>query len=455
MNINIKQEIKELIPALTKEEFEQLESNIKAEGCRDPLVLANVEEEEFLADGHNRLDICERNNIPFTTVTKKFENLNEVKIWVAKNQLGRRNISVFTRAELVEHLRVIFEEKAKKNLSLGGQLKGEALFDVKQGSIEIKKVDVSHEVAKIAGLGRNTLIEHKQIKEFYENDSEEIQSLRNNEKSIHEVAKKIRGFGKVRPENKEQVKRLIKTGQAIDVKQATKIVQQNQRKEEVKSIVDTNPNIVVKHGDAVEQLKTIEANSIDCVVTDSPYGVNYSDSRETFNTEYKDETQYALKLLDETCNELKRVCKEDAHLYFFSGYINMFEFKTIISKYFNVHDNPIIWVKNNHTLCDFTKRYASKYEIIWFCSNKQRMLNNPVSPDVLTHAIPLNKQHSAQKPVELLEYLIKNSTVEGEVVLDCFAGSGSTGVACKNTNRKSVLIELEEENINLIKDNLK
>ena len=59
-------------------------------------------------------------------------------------------------------------------------------------------------------------------------------------------------------------------------------------------------------------------------------------------------------------------------------------------------------------------------------------------------ALPQNRVHSSQKPVALLEYLIKNSSVAGDVVLDCFAGSGSTCVAAVNTDRQFIGIELDE-----------
>lgn len=65
-----------------------------------------------------------------------------------------------------------------------------------------------------------------------------------------------------------------------------------------------------------------------------------------------------------------------------------------------------------------------------------------------------NSVHPTQKPVALFEYLIKTYTNEGDLVLDNVAGSGTTGVACQNTNRKYILIEKEEEYINIIKDRL-
>ena len=64
------------------------------------------------------------------------------------------------------------------------------------------------------------------------------------------------------------------------------------------------------------------------------------------------------------------------------------------------------------------------------------------------------KVHPTQKPVDLLEYLIKTYTNEGELVLDFTMGSGSTGVACLNTNRKFIGIELDEKYFNIAKDRI-
>ena len=62
--------------------------------------------------------------------------------------------------------------------------------------------------------------------------------------------------------------------------------------------------------------------------------------------------------------------------------------------------------------------------------------------------------HPTQKPVELLEWLIKTYSNEGEVVLDNCMGSGSTGVACVNTNRKFIGVELDENYFNITKERI-
>ena len=65
-----------------------------------------------------------------------------------------------------------------------------------------------------------------------------------------------------------------------------------------------------------------------------------------------------------------------------------------------------------------------------------------------------SKYHQTEKPVELMEYLIKTYTNEGDTVLDNCAGSGTTGVACKNTNRNYILIEKEPEYVDIINKRL-
>lgn len=65
-----------------------------------------------------------------------------------------------------------------------------------------------------------------------------------------------------------------------------------------------------------------------------------------------------------------------------------------------------------------------------------------------------NKSHPTQKPVDLLEYLIKTYTLEGETILDNCMGSGSTGVACLNTNRNFIGIELDEEYFKIAKERI-
>jgi N6-adenosine-specific RNA methylase IME4 len=94
MNINPK--FKSLIPPLAPEELAQLEANIRADGCRDPLVTWRG----VLIDGHNRYDICTRHGIKFETVEKEFADDEAAMDWMDANQLGRRNLTPDQRSIL-------------------------------------------------------------------------------------------------------------------------------------------------------------------------------------------------------------------------------------------------------------------------------------------------------------------------------------------------------------------
>jgi site-specific DNA-methyltransferase (adenine-specific) len=82
----------------------------------------------------------------------------------------------------------------------------------------------------------------------------------------------------------------------------------------------------------------------------------------------------------------------------------------------------------------------------------QKFTNYPT--EFIEFDIENNTIHETQKPVKLLEYLIKTYSNEGGVVLDSTMGSGTSGVACVNTNRKFIGIELEEKYFNLSKERI-
>ena len=110
---------------------------------------------------------------------------------------------------------------------------------------------------------------------------------------------------------------------------------------------------------------------------------------------------------------------------------------------FQLH-NIVIWKKNNATP---NRWYMKNCEyILFFRKGKAKKINNPGTKQILEiDNIIGNKVHPTEKPVKLMEILVENSSNEGDLVLDCFMGSGSTGVACKNLNREFIGMELDEE----------
>lgn len=91
--IVIREDFRALIPPLSKDEIEQLETNILKEGVRDPLVVWPVEDSFILVDGHNRFSVCLKHSLDFPFKEIHFGDEEEVRDWMIKNQLGRRNLS--------------------------------------------------------------------------------------------------------------------------------------------------------------------------------------------------------------------------------------------------------------------------------------------------------------------------------------------------------------------------
>ena len=127
-------------------------------------------------------------------------------------------------------------------------------------------------------------------------------------------------------------------------------------------------------------------------------------------------------------------------------------FKQQIEQHF-VLKNILIWVKNNWSAGDLKGAYAKQTEFILYAVKGRHILNGARDTDTLYYnRVVGNMQlHQNQKPVDLCKYLINKSSNENDTVLDCFMGSGSTGVACLQTNRNFIGIELEEKYYNIAK----
>lgn len=106
--------------------------------------------------------------------------------------------------------------------------------------------------------------------------------------------------------------------------------------------------------------------------------------------------------------------------------------------------------------------YMSQFEyILFFRKGKAKNINNCGTSDIIsvpnkkTKNLDGNNIHDTEKPVRLMEILIENSSNIGDVVLDCFMGSGTTGVACVNTDRKFIGIEIDKEYFDIAQKRVK
>lgn len=190
-------------------------------------------------------------------------------------------------------------------------------------------------------------------------------------------------------------------------------------------------------------LSTIQDNSIDLVITDPPYWT-LNKWREVGTTtrlgghreeSQRDEDKW-FQTIDandvwEMMNEIYRILKNNSHAYIFCD--------DETSDFIKCYAKDMDWTKVKRLVWDKVNlgmgyTYRCRYEFIMFLQKGNRKLNDLGIPDILEVKKVVNG-YPTEKPVELMEILIKQSTQIGEVVCDPFFGSGSVTIACQNLDR--------------------
>lgn len=208
-------------------------------------------------------------------------------------------------------------------------------------------------------------------------------------------------------------------------------------------------------GDCLERMKEIPSGSIDMILTDPPYGMKYK--RHIKNPRFDEiMNDNNLQWLPAVMDEIKRILTKNGNMYIFCSWHNCDIFKNELQKRFHLK-NMLIWNKGGNGMGDLRTDYGGIYEVIFFIVNNtgnQRGLNGKRDSNILSFSRSGNKLHPTEKPVAIMEYLVSKSTDEGNVVLDPFMGSGTTGVACANLNREFIGIEMDEGYFNIAKERI-
>lgn len=218
-------------------------------------------------------------------------------------------------------------------------------------------------------------------------------------------------------------------------------------------------------GDCLDKMATIPDKSIDLVVTDCPYKVVQGGRTgpktpqggifKSHHDGFKQGSvfQHNTIKFDEWLPAIYRILKPDSHCYILVNGRNLSKLEADAIKVGFAHQNLLVWNKGNVTP---NRYYMQKAEFILFLKKgKSKSIKNMGDSNIFE--IPNiigTKVHPTEKPVPLLEKLIANSSNEGDVVIDPFMGSGSTGVACKNLNRNFIGIELDEKYFEIAQERL-
>jgi len=204
--------------------------------------------------------------------------------------------------------------------------------------------------------------------------------------------------------------------------------------------------------DCLEGMKLVNGKSIDMIITDPPYLMNYKSNRrikqEKFDYIMNDinSEEMIIKYIEECF----RILKDNTAIYLFCSWHHIDFFKQEFEKYFKLK-NLIVWSKNNHGSGDLKGAYAPKHELILYGHKGRSLFREKRIPDVIDFPKVPSKQllHPTEKPVGLLELFIKNSSDKDNIIFDGFMGSASTVIACLNTGRQYIGFELDNKYYNI------
>jgi site-specific DNA-methyltransferase (adenine-specific) len=379
-----------------------------------------VNEKNELIAGYRRIKACKLlgwKEIPVNRI-----NLDDVMRGENDENTWRKDFNAEERVAIGGALEEREKELAKKRMIGAGiaKKKGEKITSEKFAEDTGRALE---KVANIVGWSRPTYEKAKAVVEAAETNAEKFNDLRENlDDGIESCFKELQ-------RRQELEKR------RIEVKNAPKL-----------------KNLIL--GDAVEKIEEIPDGSIDLLFTDPPYGrtvMGVVGRGMTRKLKEGDRWDYLFQndpaifpLLDKLFEKAVRKLKPDAHVYIYTNWQSLGELIGVVGKHLTVK-NCIV----NHYGVSLGTRdntnYRNSYNLILFATNGGRRKLGGLWPSnhIATKRMAEIKHHPAEKSVETCEMVIKNSTVEGETVLDPFAGSGTTLVAAENLGRNWIGIEID------------
>jgi hypothetical protein len=395
--MKIKEEFKNLIPALSVEEFKQLEENCLAEGIRDAIITWHG----YIIDGHNRYKIATKHELQYESIEKSFDSEDDVKEWMIHNQFGRRNLSNYQRSVLALELESVFSARAKERM-----LSGNPVPKSEQGRT-IEKV------ADVAKVGKDTIAK---VKVIQATATPEVKAkLSTGEVSINQVYQ--------------------------DIKKEEKREQQEVKKQEQKQIIESVQNETLKDIDTIIELGWYKVGNqflyfgsntdkefkdklpkAKFAFADPPYNVGV----DKWDFDYKWNLDYLEDFADVVAVT--------------PGGWNAFNFYKETKM--NYIWEMFCWITNGmtHGRCG----YANVIKTSIFGKVKPK-----ISQDFWKINIDISKtedtKHKGRKPYDFMIHLIDIFTNENDIIIDVFAGSGTTLLMSEKMNRISYNAEIDKQ----------
>lgn len=190
--------------------------------------------------------------------------------------------------------------------------------------------------------------------------------------------------------------------------------------------------------------------SIDMVLTDIPYGVvnRPSSGIRNFDKKSADVLSFDMEVM---VKELCRITKGSIYIFCSTEQVSDLRRLMVDNK---MTTRLLIWNKTNPSPVNGQYLWLSSVECCVFGRFPKAVFNEHCKGGVLSFPSGRSKVHPTEKPVKLFEYIVETSSNKDDIVFDPFAGSGTTGVACKKLGRSFILVEKDKAYIPIINDKL-
>ncbi|NQW26158.1 MAG: DNA modification methylase [Cryomorphaceae bacterium] len=391
--IQIKEEFKKLIPALTNEEFKQLEANCLEEGIREKILTWNG----FIIDGHNRYEIATKWDIDYQTESKSFKSEEDVKEWMILNQFGRRNLSDYQRSVLALELESVFSTRAKEQQVR----KPKSVLPM---LAEQKPIDTRKEISKIANVSHGTL---DKVKVIEAKASEEVKAqLSTGEVSINQAYQEIK---KEEKKDKKETER----NRLEEIGKTKKI------------------DVDLRLGDFEEVFKDIPDGSIDCIITDPPYPKEF------------------IEVWSKLSRVAKRVLKPNGFCVAYSGQMYLPEVMNRMSENLDYYWTFAVYHEGQTQIVNGINLMCRWKPVLIFQNGKKKIENT--FQDYFVSEQREKNGHDWQQSKSGVAYLIEMFTKKGDTILEPFAGSGTTMIAAREKGRNVIGAEIDEKTFNIAK----
>lgn len=432
--IIIDDEIRNIIPPLTDEEYEQLKTNIIAEGCRDALVVWN----EIMLDGHNRYEICAKYNISFDTIIKNFNNKDEAIDWIINNQLGRRNLTLANQS----YLRGLQYQREKKKVGAPGNNKNAN----KQLAQNEPIVSTAERLATQHKVSPTTIKRDADFASGLDNIAKIAPELKTNilQGKSELTKKEISSFANIVEEDEAKTKlhqiqeklkekEIVAAANAIKQKRKKqKEEAKEQKKQSILKAVTSQPitdRYKLLQGDMTEVIKQIKDESIDVIITDPPYPKEY------------------LPLYETLAQEAARVLKPGGSLLVMTGQSYLPEILALMTPYIQYHWTASYLTSGGQSAQIWQRKVNTFWKpLLWFVKGEY---TGQWVGDVTKSKINDNDKrfhHWGQSESGMTD-IIERFTFPGQTILDPFLGGGTTAVVAIKLGRYFVGIDIDSEAI--------